>query len=352
MSELPLIDFDEVRRRVPLPAFLKSLGCELRAEGETYRLPCSLHHEQHGASMILYADGRWFCHGKCQRGGDVIDLAGALWGLSDLHQVAERLLADDVPQLDSSTLWQGSQNRPSSSHKWPPRELDELDAIVCAGPHLYDVWERSPCRFEDGGNHAEEIIDTVFPGDPLLCCGLSERQFATRRRSAWRGRLAELPLIVPNPMLKPHGLTKSGKESGHTLDATAGRVYLAVECDFARHHNNGEPTEFLPLIDGWERDGISTLDACAAVLWHLKETESLPLTVGVHSGGKSFQGWFLAFDRDEDTELFPFMQRAVALGADPVTWTRSQFVRNPDGRRQNSKRQTTYYFDPQHAVSL
>jgi hypothetical protein len=35
-----------------------------------------------------------------------------------------------------------------------------------------------------------------------------------------------------------------------------------------------------------------------------------------------------------------------------VTWTRSQFVRLPDGRRQNGVRQVTYYFDPTKAVSL
>jgi hypothetical protein len=302
--------------------------------------------------MILYPDDRWRCHGKCQRGGDIVDLAGALWGLSDVRETTERLLNGEVPQIDHTTPRQVPGGRPSSAPKWPPRELDELEAIGRAGPHLYDTWEGSPYRFEDGENHAEEIIDIVFPGDPLLCCGMHEWHFATRRRSVWRDRLAEHALIVPNPMLRDRGLTKGGKVSEHTLDATAGRVYLVIECDFSLYHNDGTPTEFLPLIDGWEGDGISTLDACAAALWHLEETQSLPLVLGVHSGGKSLHGWFLAFDRDEGAELLPFMRRAVALGADPITWTRSQFVRMPDGRRQNGARQQTFYFNPSKAVSL
>jgi hypothetical protein len=280
----------------------------------------------------------------------VVDLAGAFWGLSNVHEIAGRLLNGEVPRIDPTAPRQVSQSQPFFVSKWPACELDELDAIVRVGPHLYDVWERSPYRFWDGENHAEEIIDAVFPGDPLLCCGLQEWQFATRRRSVWRGKLATLPLIVPNPMLRSQGLTKGGKVSQHTLDATAARVYLVVECDFSRYHNDGSPTEFLPLVDNWERDGITPVDACAAVIWHLKETEGLPFVLGVHSGNKSFQGWYNAFDCGEDTELYPFMRRAVALGADHVTWTPSQFVRLADGRRQNGKPQVTYYFDPKQAV--
>jgi hypothetical protein len=33
----------------------------------------------------------------------------------------------------------------------------------------------------------------------------------------------------------------------------------------------------------------------------------------------------------------------VTLGADPATWTRSQFVRMPDGTRENGQRQTIFF---------
>jgi hypothetical protein len=146
------------------------------------------------------------------------------------------------------------------------------------------------------------------------------------------------------------GLTVSGKPSQHTLDQTADWVYLPVECDFVRYDNSDEPTVFLPLIDGWQRDGISVADACAAILWHL--AGRLPLCMAVHSGGKSVHGWFAAFDRSE-TELFNFMRYAYSRGADRVTWSNpSQFVRIPDGTRQNGARQVTYYLDPTKAVKL
>jgi hypothetical protein len=44
--------------------------------------------------------------------------------------------------------------------------------------------------------------------------------------------------------------------------------------------------------------------------------------------------------------LESFMRYAVMLGADRATWTRSQFVRMPDGTRDNGNRQTVYFFNP------
>ena len=46
------------------------------------------------------------------------------------------------------------------------------------------------------------------------------------------------------------------------------------------------------------------------------------------------------------------MDYAVSLGADHATWLRSQFVRLPDGLRQNGKRQITYDLDPGKAVEM
>jgi hypothetical protein len=41
----------------------------------------------------------------------------------------------------------------------PGVEYDRVDAIVRAGCGLYDLWEESPLRFEDGQSHTEEIIE-------------------------------------------------------------------------------------------------------------------------------------------------------------------------------------------------
>ena len=69
----------------------------------------------------------------------------------------------------------------------------------------------------------------------------------------------------------------------------------------------------------------------------------------VHSGGKSLHGWFNVADR-ADEQIWPFMRYAYQLGADHVTWRRSQFVRIPGGTRQDGKRQRVFYFDPTQTV--
>ena len=114
---------------------------------------------------------------------------------------------------------------------WPAPDPAAIAAISKIGPSLYDLWESSPCRFDDDLPHTEEVIDALFPGDPLLCCGLDSQQFATRRRSAWRGHLSRLALIVPNPMLSRNALTQDGRLSEHTKAGTAARVYLVIEFD-------------------------------------------------------------------------------------------------------------------------
>jgi hypothetical protein len=60
-------------------------------------------------------------------------------------------------------------------------------------------------------------------------------------------------------------------------------------------------------------------------------------------------GWYYVF-RKPEVGLRSFMDYAARLGADHATWLRSQFVRLPDGLRDNGKRQVTYYLDPGKAV--
>ena len=134
------------------------------------------------------------------------------------------------------------------------------------GGGLVDVWEASPVRFDDNTAHTEALIDALFPGNPLLCCGLSNSKFDTRSREEWRGKLSALQLIVPNPMTARSGRTQEGEESAHALSITAPRRFLVIEQD------------------------RGTIDEQAAVLLHL--AERAPLALAVHSGSKSIHGWF------------------------------------------------------------
>jgi len=221
-------------------------------------------------------------------------------------------------QNSLACAWQsangGAPVKPSG--KWPTVNKEQREAIVRDGGALADLWEISPWRIDDNTRQADFIIERLFPGNPLLCCGKSSQEFDTRRRDAWGGRLSGLQFIVPSPMTAVEGVTKEGKPSRHTLSNTGPRRFLIVEFD------NG------------------TTDEHAALLLHLGGYA--PLVCAVHSGNKSLHGWFLVEGQPEDKTL-KFFRYAVSIAADSATWTRSQFVRMPDGTRNSGKRQTVFF---------
>jgi hypothetical protein len=207
-------------------------------------------------------------------------------------------------------------------HPWPAPNREQREAVIAETQFaLVDLWEMDPIKFTDNKPHTEEIIDALFPGNPLLCCGKTQADFDTKPRSKWRGELPQQQFIVPSPMIKWVGQTKEGKESAHCIDATGPRRFLVIEQD------------------------IGTVDEQTAVLWHL--ACRAPLALVVHSAGKSVHGWFFCSGQDEEKVLRPFMRLAVSLGACHSTWTKSQFVRMPDGTRGDGHRQAVYYFRPE-----
>ena len=71
---------------------------------------------------------------------------------------------------------------------WPKVNAEQREAVVASiGAGLVDLWETAPVRFEDNKPYSEEIIDTLFPGNPLLCCGESKVVFATRHAKSGVG---------------------------------------------------------------------------------------------------------------------------------------------------------------------
>lgn len=215
--------------------------------------------------------------------------------------------------------WQPSQSVPDKpGAKWPDINQKQRAAIIRDGGGLADLWELSPVPIKDSQRRAEEIADKLFPGNPLLCCGKSNSIFDTKPRESWRGELAALQLIVPSPMSAVTGLTKDGHESKHSLNNTGTRRFLICEFD------------------------TGTPDDHAALLLHLGTFA--PLVCVVHSGGKSLHGWFFVAGQPDD-KVQKFFRYAVSLGADRATWTRSQFVRMPDGTRDNGNRQTVFFLN-------
>ena len=241
---------------------------------------------------------------------------------------------------------------PQPKKKWPDPDLARIAQIVEEGPTAARLWKHSPVRWDvDDGSNCEEIVRTLFADaatpDPLLCIAQSADTFATRRLSAWLAckRLADFSFIVPAHMVTRTGLTKAGKESEHTLDATGDHRFVVVEFDFvATSKNTGKPTLYAPLIARWQDLGKSVVDACAALLWHLDEYT--PLVLGVHSGGKSLQGWF-PVGNNPLSAIDRFSRHAARLGADTTLFSnRSQFVRLPAGTRQGGCRQSVFFFAP------
>src|SRR4030095_15110837 len=101
-------------------------------------------------------------------------------------------------------------------------------------------------------------------------------------------------------------------------------------------------TRAAPLIRKLNSKGLCIADTCAAILLHL--AEFAPMVCAVHSGNKSIHGWFFVQGLAE-ARLIRFMRYAGSLGGDRATWTRSQFVRMPDGCRDNGNRQTVFFLN-------
>ena len=235
---------------------------------------------------------------------------------------------------------------PSSGHTraWPAVDYATVHKIVLGSRvRLKQLQANSPVHVGTDRPITEQILDALFPGNPLLCFGRSANYFSTRPREFWRGRESSFQFIVPNTMTKEIGITKDGKDSRRCLDNTGPRRFLVIEFDISEGDE-----KWGPYVRDWKAKGISVLDANIALLLELgrRGLPRLPLALAVHSGGKSIHGWYWC-EGLKDEQLRPFMARAVRLGADYATWTKCQLVRMPDGTRDNGKRQQVYFFAPE-----
>jgi hypothetical protein len=241
---------------------------------------------------------------------------------------------------NSGRIIRGEIPSANLGNSWPRVNYRTAHGIVVGCPvRLKDLPAISPVDVGTKDPKTEEILDALFPDRPLLCLGRTVQRFWTRPREEWRGRESVFQFIVPNPMTKVKGLKHDRKGSGRCLDNTGPRRYLVIEFDIA------ESGPWNRYVADWRKGGITIDDANVALLLELGAggPPRLPLVLAVHSGGKSVHGWF-SCEGITDVQLKPFMVRAVRLGADRATWTKCQFVRMPDGTRDNGKRQRLLYF--------
>jgi hypothetical protein len=228
--------------------------------------------------------------------------------------------------------------------KWAGRYYEQIEAIGRGGVRLSELEQQSPVGLDSSENHAEKIIDSLFPGDPLLCAGPSSNFVLTRPRKEWSGFLSRQQFIVPSAMIKRKGRTQDRTLSARSLENVGPRKFLVIEFDFVQTSENGRATPAAPMLQRLAARGVSVLDLCAAL--HGELANIRPIALVVHSGGKSLHGWYPCDGDAEEDDMHRFMCFAVSLGADPATWTRIQLVRMPDGVRENGKRQRILYFNP------
>lgn len=202
--------------------------------------------------------------------------------------------------------------------------IDWVDKELFPDYSLEDLRAESQYRFGPRP-HLRHVFNFLYRdlADPLLCIGAEINQMHTRRLSEWTPHTKVIhawQYIVPNPMTKETGRTKSGKEgSPRSLDnATkeADRLFFPVEFDLGL---DGTP---VPKDDQARR--IRFLSTFAP---------RNPLAMVVSSGGKSLHAWFNVHNWEAELKA-KFWTIAQQLGADPAGENLAQYFRLPGGIRR------------------
>src|SRR5207237_3829947 len=108
---------------------------------------------------------------------------------------------DEIERTVRNSAPNALKNRPWR-RKWPQRNYEQIEAIGLDGVRLSELERNSPGRLNTSDNHAEAIIDSLFPGNPLLCAGPSSTFVLTRPRTEWSAFLSRQQFIVPSAMVK------------------------------------------------------------------------------------------------------------------------------------------------------
>jgi hypothetical protein len=271
------------------------------------------------SELSAHVAGSTFRAGRVVTSREIADaVESAYRGALAAPSGAARTLAEASP----SDAYTAAVGWPADMHV-PRAQLsrERIRRVLAAAGNfeLVDLWSASPVRPPDYPA-PRWALDQLFAPDDLLCIGASSSEFAARPLREWTDAgLLTQQLIVPNPLRKRSGTTKSGTESAHSRDATGPRRYIIFESDA----------------------GLS-IDEQAGIVEFIRTRTVLPLAAAVLSGGKSLHAWFRCVGVPDDY-LRHWFQIAVTLGADPRLWLPEQFVRLPDGRRDSGARQNLIY---------
>ncbi len=252
-----------------------------------------------------------------------------------------------------------SDLRTATRPLWPLPDISRIEEIVRSGPSLAHLRVRSPVPAHDGAVGTTQVLERLFPGNPLLCCSKFIDSHETLTLGCWV-YLDGYQFIVPSPMSQVWGKTEDGRPSQRTTANTGPRRFLVIEFDFKaisdgdsgqgnerRRSGTAKLSRALEtgrMVARLNGDGFTVHDMCATLIHHL--AGYIPPALVVHSGGKSLHAWFPCAGVEESL-VRRFMRYAVRLGADSRTWSRCQYVRMPGGLRDNGARQEIIYFNPE-----
>ena len=322
-------------RALPDKVQRQLLACPQSGQGVhawLYPTACSLH------DCCVDEDTMW----------ELIELACQDCGrLVDSHEIADAIANSALGrrQPRKETVFAGSPTvaKSPTQPKWPSRNYAAIEAIARNGDGLSALPNSGVALVDEPSRSTEQIVSTLFPGNPLICCGQKNNSFETKPLDRW-DRMDTLPFIVPNAMTALNGTTKNGKPSSRSLSNTGPRCFLVIEFDFNAVNKDGSVGSDGLFLDRLGADGISTADLNISLHVHL--AQFLPLALIVHSGSRSEHGWYSVRQQSEE-RASRFMAYAASLGADTATFCRCQLVRMPGGTREGTgKRQVVRYFEP------
>ena len=242
----------------------------------------------------------------------IMQIAGAGTGRDLTREVREAL----------RNAWTGTGPRPAGTSLtagsvppggWPDRNSELINALEPVKPCYWEAL--SPA----GSPGAATALSALFKPSELVCMASRPDNARTAPLEEWLPFCGHLPFMVASPMSAVTGVNLSGRESHRCIANTGPRRYAVVEFD------------------------ADTPEAQLACI--LKLSGVLPVTMILHSGGKSFHAWFHVEHLEAQTVL-DFLSGAAILGADPAVFVRCQLVRVPGGLRDGATRQPVLYFDP------
>jgi len=174
---------------------------------------------------------------------------------------------------------------------------------------------------------SDEILERLFPGDPILCTASEDKILRSDFLRNLRGSLSSLIYVVPSRMRKLSDNAVATPLQAPREETIAPREYLVITIDACLEKVS---TPGKPIVSCFSQAaGLPDLDhihLLSSVILHLAAHAPLAMTV-VDIG--RMQAWFACLG-EEESSLREFMNLAVRLGCETEGWDKCMPVWIPD----------------------